>query len=96
MQAWLAFWMDGTTRRSKTFSSKTYGVEEARSLAIQFLTDKRKESGLTSPARTPDEEEEEEVAVPAITLSKRLQRRSPGARGNLSSVTTGIVEITKS
>ena len=92
MQAWLAFWMDGTTRRSKTFSSKTHGLEEARALAIKFLTDKRKESGLTSPARTPDEE----IAVPAITTSQRLQRRTTGARRNLSSVTTGVVEITKS
>ena len=49
MQAWLAFWMDGKIRRSKTFSSKVHGFELARSMAIDFLKEKRKELGQSSP-----------------------------------------------
>ena len=61
MKAWLAFWMDGKTRRSKTFSSKVYGFEEARLAAIEFLQGRKRESGgdvtlfsiETSPPATP-------------------------------------------
>ncbi len=61
MKAWLAFWMDGKTRRSKTFSSKVYGFEEARVAAIEFLQGRKREGGgdvtlfsiNTSPPATP-------------------------------------------
>ena len=61
MKAWLAFWMDGKTRRSKTFSSKVYGFEEARVAAIEFLQGRKREGGAdvtlfsinTSPPATP-------------------------------------------
>ncbi|CEM02397.1 unnamed protein product [Vitrella brassicaformis CCMP3155] len=42
MQAWLSFWSERGTRKSKTFSAKG-GFEEARQQAIDFLTQKRAE-----------------------------------------------------
>lgn len=72
MQAWLAFWMDGTTRRSKTFSSKVHGFEEARVLAIEFMLQKRGDvpaSDSASPIEEPD------VSLPVVETSRRLQRR---------------------
>jgi hypothetical protein len=64
MKAWLAFWMDGKTRRSKTFSSKVFGFEEARIAAIDFLQGRKRESGGditlfsidTSPPPTPQQD----------------------------------------
>jgi hypothetical protein len=66
MKAWLAFWMDGKTRRSKTFSSKVFGFEEARLAAIEFLQGRKRESGGditlfsidTSPPLTPKQEQD--------------------------------------
>ncbi|KAK6590881.1 hypothetical protein RS030_111886 [Cryptosporidium xiaoi] len=46
MQSWLAFWTEGQRRRSKTFNSKIYGFDVARSEAIAFL--KAKQSELQS------------------------------------------------
>ncbi|KAL7066074.1 AP2 domain-containing protein, partial [Cryptosporidium serpentis] len=43
MQSWLAFWTEGQKRRSKTFNSKIYGFEAARSEAITFLKAKQNE-----------------------------------------------------
>jgi hypothetical protein len=46
MKAWLAFWMDSRTRRSKTFSTRIYGFNEAKELAIEFLREKKKTKRL--------------------------------------------------
>ncbi|KAH8740256.1 hypothetical protein FG386_001531 [Cryptosporidium ryanae] len=43
MQSWLAFWTEGQRRRSKTFNSKIYGFDVARSEAIAFLKAKQNE-----------------------------------------------------
>ncbi|CEM11437.1 unnamed protein product [Vitrella brassicaformis CCMP3155] len=49
MQAWLAFWTERGTRRSKTFSPRHVGAEEARLQAIEFLKGKREEAGSSTP-----------------------------------------------
>lgn len=46
MKAWLAFWMDGKTRRSKTFSSKLFGFDEARVAAVAFLQSHKRERAM--------------------------------------------------
>jgi hypothetical protein len=65
MQAWLAFWMDGSTRRSKTFSSKIHGFEDARIQAIEFINTKRRENIDVSVSSN----------IPVVETSRRLQRR---------------------
>lgn len=76
MQAWLAFWMDGSTRRSKTFSSKALGMEQARIMAIEFLTAKRGESGITaSEQRSEAQSESGDSSIPPIITSRRLTAR---------------------
>jgi hypothetical protein len=72
MQAWLAFWMDGTTRRSKTFSSKVHGFEEARVLAIEFMLQKRRDVPASDPASPV---EEPDASLPVVETSRRLQHR---------------------
>jgi hypothetical protein len=77
MQAWLAFWMDGTTRRSKTFSSKALGMEQARVLAIEFLTAKRRGNGPASPDKrsVEDSDDSEETSIAPILTSRRVTAR---------------------
>jgi hypothetical protein len=70
MQAWLAFWNDGHTRRSKTFSSKIHGFEEARTLAVEFILHKRKEATTSAEPRVNVEKN-----IPVVETSKRLRRR---------------------
>lgn len=72
MQAWLAFWMDGSTRRSKTFSSKVHGFEDARMLAIEFILQKRKD---VSPSESASQAEDALGSLPVVETSRRLQRR---------------------
>eukprot|EP00916_Digyalum_oweni_P015082 GHVL01024601.1.p1 GENE.GHVL01024601.1~~GHVL01024601.1.p1 ORF type:complete len:253 (+),score=32.90 GHVL01024601.1:45-803(+) len=43
MNAWLAFWSENKLRKSKTFSARQIGFEEARVAAIEFLKTKRDE-----------------------------------------------------
>ena len=97
MQAWLAFWMDGKVRRSKTFSSKVHGFEPARKMAIEFLREKRREAGLGSPSA---DEEEEPAPPPAPTQSSTRAKGSSSApssaRSSLCSVSTAVVELGKS
>ena len=94
MQAWLSFWMDGKIRRSKTFSSKVHGFEPARKMAIDFLKEKRKENGLSSP----DCEEGDLPSDDADPPSRPGRRTapSPGGLSSLSSVSTGLIELGKS
>jgi hypothetical protein len=73
MQAWLAFWMDGNTRRSKTFSSKVHGFEDARVLAIEFILQKRKDGNI--PESASSAAEEPSIPLPVVETSRRLQRR---------------------
>jgi len=97
MQAWLAFWMDGTTRRSKTFSSKLLGMEQARVLAIEFLTAKRKESGLSLADNKSEElSDSEKSVVPPIVTSRRLTARVAAreARSAVNSFSTEIASET--
>ena len=71
MQAWLAFWMDGNTRRSKTFSSKIHGFEDARLLAVEFISQKRREN-KQAPSSV---DESTSSNIPVVETSRRLQRR---------------------
>lgn len=67
MQAWLAFYYDGTTRRSRTFSPKSLGgdTEGARIAAIAFrksVENRKKQStpgaqGLSQNVKRPDANE---------------------------------------
>ncbi len=67
MKAWLAFWMDGKTRRSKTFSSKLYGFEEARIAAVTFLQTRKRESGM-DVCIFPVGEDHEDVSAPCTPV----------------------------
>jgi len=100
MKAWLAFWMDGKTRRSKTFSSKVFGFEEARLAAIDFLQGRKREVGgdvtlfsidTSTPPETPMLQDSglspESTVAPLSTSSGRM---------SLSSVSTGVIEIISS
>ena len=89
MQAWLAFWMDGKIRRSKTFSSKVHGFEGSRLMAIDFLRSKRRESGLGSPE--PDDEEPYKPLTREVSTST-----TDSSRVGLSAVSTVLVQIAKS
>jgi hypothetical protein len=99
MQAWLAFWMDGKIRRSKTFSSKIHGFEPARIMAIEFLKEKRKENGLSSPEYEPDG-----ACMPPLPPPRPLTRARgsipstaapTSARSSLSSTSTPATELGK-
>jgi len=108
MKAWLAFWMDGKTRRSKTFSSKVYGFEEARLAAIDFLQGRKRESGGdvtffsidTSPPATPiqdsalsDGNVSSKSSGGSTTASRAVSISPANKMMSLSSVTTGVVAI---
>lgn len=88
MKAWLAFWMDGRTRRSKTFSSKQLGFENARLSAIAFLQS-RKEEGEDSATPQPSPTE----TGPYSTRSNTSAATTTHSRMSLSSVTTNVVQI---
>jgi hypothetical protein len=105
MKAWLAFWMDGKTRRSKTFSSKVFGFEEARLAAIDFLQGRKREAGCdvtlfsietSTPPQTPGEKVD---GSPDITCGSSTDVPPPStssSRTSLSSVSTGVIEIISS
>lgn len=85
MKAWLAFWMDGRTRRSKTFSSKQLGFEHARLAAIEFLASRRGDESPPQPS-SPVEEKNG-------PYSTRSNTSAGTGRSSLSSVTTNVIEI---
>jgi hypothetical protein len=85
MKAWLAFWMDGKTRRSKTFSSKMFGFDEARKAAVEFLLSRRRETGCIFP-------EESDVTPPCTPalLSSEASTAAVSCRPSESSVISNI------
>ncbi len=109
MKAWLAFWMDGKTRRSKTFSSKVFGFEEARLAAINFLQGRKREAGsevilfsidTSTPPQTPGEVKAESAEGSPGNVSGNSTDVPPpstsSSRMSLSSVSTGVIEIISS
>lgn len=100
MKAWLAFWMDGKTRRSKTFSSKQLGFESARLAAIEFLHGRRE--GLLPASPSSSQRSLEQLALPGSPTGEKTGPYSTrsntsvsttNSRTSLSSVTTNMVEI---
>lgn len=75
MKAWLAFWMDGKTRRSKTFSSKVLGFEEARLAAVAFLQSRKCMDASNFPGN------DEDVSSP----TSPIENPSEGSTGATSS-----------
>ncbi|KAH8583300.1 AP2 domain-containing [Cryptosporidium sp. chipmunk genotype I] len=53
--AWLAFWKEDNQRRSKTFSARKLGFEEAQRRAIEFLRRKREEVRMKTQAHLYEE-----------------------------------------
>ncbi|KAH8739523.1 hypothetical protein FG386_001955 [Cryptosporidium ryanae] len=53
--AWLAFWKEDNQRRSKTFSARKLGFEEAQRRAIEFLRRKREEVRVKTQAHLYEE-----------------------------------------
>ncbi|OII77215.1 AP2 domain-containing protein [Cryptosporidium andersoni] len=53
--AWLAFWKEDNQRRSKTFSARKLGFEEAQRRAIEFLRHKREEVRMKTQAHLYEE-----------------------------------------